>query len=104
MTEMGRPNIDASLNDRQRAIYVHVGARIRQQRMQLGLSQEQLGRALKISSDQLQAYEQGQSRVGPTYLFDLARILDVSIDFFFDDMSDDLAGARVRGTVNPSDA
>jgi transcriptional regulator with XRE-family HTH domain len=73
-------------------IDVHVGSRIRLRRTLLGMSQERLGEALGLTFQQVQKYERGVNRVGASRLFDLSRVLDVPISFFFDDMPDSLAG------------
>jgi len=67
---------------------IHVGARIRLRRTLLGLSQERLGDALGLTFQQVQKYERGLNRVGASRLFDLSRILDVPISFFYDNMPD----------------
>ena len=72
-------------------IDVHVGTRIRLRRTLLGMSQERLGEALGLTFQQVQKYERGVNRVGASRLFDLSRVLDVPISFFFDDMPDNLA-------------
>ena len=72
-------------------IDVHVGTRIRLRRTLLGMSQERLGEALGLTFQQVQKYERGVNRVGASRLFDLSRVLDVPISFFFDDMPDALA-------------
>jgi transcriptional regulator with XRE-family HTH domain len=71
-------------------IDVHVGSRIRLRRTLLGMSQERLGEALGLTFQQVQKYERGVNRVGASRLFDLSRVLDVPISFFFDDMPDSL--------------
>ena len=72
-------------------IDVHVGSRIRLRRTLLGMSQERLGEALGLTFQQVQKYERGVNRVGASRLFDLSRVLDVPISFFFDDMPEPLA-------------
>ena len=72
-------------------IDVHVGSRIRLRRTLLGMSQERLGEALGLTFQQVQKYERGVNRVGASRLFDLSRVLDVPISFFFDDLPDSLA-------------
>ena len=67
-------------------IDVHVGGRIRLRRTLLGMSQEKLGEAIGLTFQQVQKYERGANRVGSSRLFDLARVLDVSISYFFEDM------------------
>ena len=68
-------------------IDVHVGSRIRLRRTLLGMSQERLGEALGLTFQQVQKYERGMNRVSASRLFDLGRILDVPISFFYDEMS-----------------
>jgi len=72
-------------------IDVHVGTRIRLRRTLLGMSQERLGEALGLTFQQVQKYERGVNRVGASRLFDLSRVLDVPISFFFDDMPEPLS-------------
>jgi transcriptional regulator with XRE-family HTH domain len=69
---------------------VHVGSRVRLRRTLLGLSQEKLGDALGLTFQQVQKYERGANRIGASRLFDLSRVLDVPVSFFFDDMSQDV--------------
>ncbi len=66
-------------------IDVHVGVRLRQRRTLLGMTQTNLSDALGVSFQQMQKYENGANRIS-SRLFDLSRILDVPIRFFFDDM------------------
>ncbi len=85
---------------------VHVGARVRQRRTLLGMSQTILGKALGVSFQQVQKYENGTNRVSASRLYDLSRVLDVSIEHFFEDMSPAVAAsspaAKKRGTAKKS--
>jgi transcriptional regulator with XRE-family HTH domain len=74
-------------------IDAHVGGRIRLRRTLMGMSQERLGEALGLTFQQVQKYERGVNRVGASRLFDLSRVLDVPISFFFDDMPEPLAAS-----------
>jgi transcriptional regulator with XRE-family HTH domain len=74
-------------------IDVHVGARVRLRRTLLGMSQERLGEALGLTFQQVQKYERGVNRIGASRLFDLSRVLDVPISFFFDDMPGQAGGS-----------
>ena len=65
---------------------VHVGARLRVRRTLLGMTQTKLGDRLGVSFQQMQKYEKGTNRISSSRLYDLARVLDVPIEFFFDDM------------------
>lgn len=88
-------------------IDVHVGSRIRLRRTLMGMSQERLGEALGLTFQQVQKYERGVNRVGASRLYDLSRVLDVPISFFFDDMPDTLAapggGHGIPGYSETSD-
>jgi transcriptional regulator with XRE-family HTH domain len=85
------PMIGTEKEGRPSPIDVHVGSRIRLRRTLLGMSQERLGESLGLTFQQVQKYERGVNRVGASRLFDLSRVLDVPISFFFDDMPDSLA-------------
>jgi transcriptional regulator with XRE-family HTH domain len=75
-------------------IDVHVGSRVRLRRTLLGMSQEKLGEALGLTFQQVQKYERGVNRIGASRLFDLSRVLDVPIGFFFDDMPPEMGGSQ----------
>lgn len=77
-------------------IDVHVGSRVRLRRTLLGMSQEKLGEALGLTFQQVQKYERGVNRIGASRLFDLSRVLDVPIGFFFDDMPPEMGGNQGR--------
>ena len=65
---------------------VHVGARVRVRRTLLGMNQTKLGDAIGVTFQQVQKYERGANRISASRLFDLSRVFDVPIQFFFDDM------------------
>lgn len=70
-------------------IDAHVGTRIRLRRAILGLSQEKLAEELGITFQQVQKYERGLNRVGASRLWHLARILGVSVNFFYDNFDEE---------------
>jgi len=67
-------------------IDVHVGARLRARRTLLGLSQTALGDVIGISFQQLQKYEKGSNRISASRLYDVSKLMDVDIGYFFDEM------------------
>ncbi len=90
VASLGQPN----------PIDVHVGGRVRLRRTLLGMSQEKLAEAIGLTFQQVQKYERGANRIGSSRLFDLARILDIPVSYFFDDMSASVAArtpSRLRG-------
>ncbi len=49
------------------------------------MSQEKLGEAIGLTFQQVQKYERGANRIGSSRLYELSRVLDVPVSFFFDD-------------------
>ena len=83
---------------RSHPVDVHVGARMRQRRTLLGMSQEKLGTAVGLTFQQIQKYERGSNRIGSSRLFEFAKVLDVPVSYFFDEMpSNALAGRPMSG-------
>ena len=77
---------------------VHVGARMRQRRTLLGMSQEKLGTAVGLTFQQIQKYERGSNRIGSSRLYEFAKVLDVPVSYFFDEMpSNALSGRPMSG-------
>lgn len=56
------------------------------------MSQEKLAKLLGLTFQQVQKYEKGVNRIGAGRLFDLARILDVGILYFYADLVDESSG------------
>jgi transcriptional regulator with XRE-family HTH domain len=67
---------------------IHVGARLRQRRTLLGMSQEKLAAAFGVSFQQIQKYERGANRVSASRLHQLTRILNVPVGYFFEGIVD----------------
>src|ERR1700744_3204857 len=78
-------------SDKPNPVDVHVGSRVRLRRTLLGMSQEKLGDALGLTFQQVQKYERGANRVGASRLYDLSRVLDVPVSYFFDEFGDQAA-------------
>ena len=67
----------------------HVGRRIRWRRRELKLSQEKLGEMLGLTFQQVQKYEKGVNRISAGRLFDVAKVLDVGIGYFYQGVEED---------------
>lgn len=74
----------------------HIGNRVRTRRIMLGMSQEKLAEALGLTFQQVQKYEKGANRIGASRLLQIAGILDVGIEFFFEG----LPGLRPGGSTD----
>ena len=77
--------IDRSGTRRPNPIDTHVGGRVRLRRMILGMSQEKLAEQLGLTFQQVQKYEKGINRIGASRLYDLAQVLGVPVQFFYED-------------------
>jgi transcriptional regulator with XRE-family HTH domain len=77
--------------DAPNAVDVHVGSRVRMRRQLRGMSQEQLGKAIGLTFQQIQKYEHGTNRVSASRLYDMAEALDVPISYFFEEIPDEIA-------------
>ncbi len=95
----GRPKIDTPS-----PIDIHVGARVRLRRTLLGMSQERLGNAIGLTFQQIQKYERGANRIGASRLFDMAQVLDVPVQFFFDEMISAPASADYQPPMGDGEA
>ena len=58
---------------------VHVGSRVRMRRILIGMSQEKLGDALRLTFQQVQKYEKGTNRIGASRLQHISTILGVPV-------------------------
>lgn len=75
---------------------VHVGKRIRLRRTILHITQQQMADMLGLTFQQVQKYEKGMNRVGASRLWDISRVLEVPMGFFFEDMDADVASQSPR--------
>lgn len=82
-------------------IDAHVGSRVRLRRMLLGMSQERLGESMGLTFQQVQKYEKGVNRIGASRLFQISKILDVPVQFFFEEAPHIGPGSQVRGMAEP---
>jgi len=82
---------------------VYVGRRIRHRRWMNGTTQQQLAEAVGIKFQQIQKYETGMNRVSASRLWDISKVLDVQISYFFEGLNDSAeesnAGGGVAGDV-----
>ncbi len=79
----------------------HVGSRVRLRRMLLGMSQERLGESMGLTFQQVQKYEKGVNRIGASRLFQISKILDVPVQFFFEEAPHVGDRHHARGMAEP---
>jgi transcriptional regulator with XRE-family HTH domain len=66
------------------AIEDHVGARIRERRIMVGLTQKQLATLMGVTYQQVLKYERGINRVSASRLYEIAQLLSIPITDFFE--------------------
>ena len=71
---------------------VHVGARIRLRRKEMGISQTDLADVLGLTFQQVQKYERGSNRVSASKLYDITNKLETPIEYFFVGLKTPLSG------------
>ena len=60
-----------------------VGAKIRQRREELRISQKELADAIGLTFQQIQKYERATNRISAGKLFEVAQALDIPVGYFF---------------------
>ena len=84
------------------SVDVHVGKRIRERRLRLGISQEKLAASLGLSFQQVQKYEKGVNRIGASRLQMIAAILKMPVNIFFDGAGRGPSSNRKKTSDAPS--
>ncbi len=62
----------------------HVGKQLKNRRILIGLSQEKLAEHIGVTFQQVQKYERGSNRISASRLYSFSKLLEVSIDYFYD--------------------
>jgi transcriptional regulator with XRE-family HTH domain len=77
---MTRTNVENEINEQ-------LGKRLFLRRRAMGLTQQSLAKAIGITFQQIQKYECGASRMSPSRLWALSKVLGVEVDYFFKGLS-----------------
>src|ERR1700683_5607912 len=67
----------------------HVGARVRERRIMLGFTQQQLADLIGVTYQQAHKYERGINRVSAGRLYEIAHVLSVPVNYFFEGLEND---------------
>ena len=81
---MKMPNINPN------AIDVHVGSRLKLKRMSLGLSLRELAEQIGVTTSLINKYEDASVRIPVSNLWNICKVLEVDISYFYQDMSEEL--------------
>lgn len=90
------PDIEQKITPNYQDIDMHVGRKIRQLRIELGLTQQQLAGMIGVTFQQAHKYERGLNRISAGRLFEIARVLGVEMSYFFEGLAaeDEAEAAR----------
>ncbi len=67
---------------------VHVGGRVRERRVSLGISQAKLGEYLRLTFQQIQKYGKGKNRISASKLWALSHFFEVPVEWFFEGLGE----------------
>ena len=76
------------LRDGPDPVDVHVGGRVRERRVSLGMSQTDLGEYLRLTFQQIQKYEKGKNRISASKLWALSHFFEVPVEWFFEGLGE----------------
>ena len=81
---------------------LHVGKRLRRRRRLLGMTQQELATQVGVGFQQIQKYECGANRITASRLYELAKAMNVSVQYFFDgiESSYDPANDPLSGDID----
>ena len=72
----------------------YVGVRLKQRRSILKITQEQMAKALEVSFQQIQKYENASSRIAASRLYQIAKLLKVTTDWFYEGVEENMMPTR----------
>lgn len=76
------------ITSRAKEVDRYVGGRIRERRIMMGLTQQEMAELIGVTYQQAHKYERGINRVSAGRLFDIAQALGVPVSHFFDGLED----------------
>jgi transcriptional regulator with XRE-family HTH domain len=98
MSQLASKVVSRNVGGRSRALDVdrYVSLRIRQRRIMLGLTQQQMAELIGVTYQQAHKYETGINRISAGRLYQIARALGVAISYFFEDVDPGNGAAAAR--------
>lgn len=87
-------------SDSEKAFYRRIGARLRERRIALGITQDQMGRDLGVTYQQFHKYEHGRNRIPIPKLIAAASRLGVSLAYVLEASSAALPPATARARMS----
>lgn len=88
-TEQSAEETDTPARTSVRDVDCHVGNRIRERRVMMGLTQQQMATLIGVTYQQAHKYERGINRISAGRLYTIAQALGVSVAYFFQGLEED---------------
>jgi transcriptional regulator with XRE-family HTH domain len=82
-------------NNKIHHVDLHVGRKLKQKRIEKGISQDDLAGSVNLTFQQVQKYEKATNRISASKLYDFAKFLGIDIKYFFEGI-DDYVTAEVK--------
>ncbi len=103
MNQLANKVVGRGAGGRSRAIDVdhYVSLRIRQRRIMLGLTQQQMAELIGVTYQQAHKYETGINRISAGRLYQIAQALGVDIGYFFEDVDPERKAAPKEAALMP---
>jgi transcriptional regulator with XRE-family HTH domain len=73
---------------------LHLGRKLRERRVEIGMSQETLADLLGVTFQQIQKYEKGVNRIAASRLYDMTKALGVEFTYFFEGLDGGTAKSK----------
>jgi transcriptional regulator with XRE-family HTH domain len=77
-------SVNEATRSRPQDVDRYVGARMRERRIMLGLTQQQMAELIGVTYQQAHKYEKGINRIAGGRLYQIAKALGVDVSYFYD--------------------
>jgi transcriptional regulator with XRE-family HTH domain len=84
MSALVKASVSQSRRPRAQDIDHYIGARLRERRMLLGMTQQQMAELIGVTYQQAHKYEKGINRVAGGRLYTIAQALGVEVSYFYE--------------------
>lgn len=78
---------------------LYIAKKLRERRIQLGLTQKKLATSLGIALQQIHKYEKGVDRVPASRLYEVSKLLSVPLMFFYEEIEEDASSEIMKELV-----
>ena len=103
MNQLASKVVGRGAGGRSRALDVdhYVSLRIRQRRIMLGLTQQQMAELIGVTYQQAHKYETGINRISAGRLYQIAQALGVDIGYFFEEVDPERQSKPKQAELTP---